>query len=84
MKIPQKFKQLAAFLTLTIVMFAPGLSAKPDQTGPKDKVTLLQTALAVSEQTGDFNTLIATVLVADPSVIILLSDNGQHTVFASD
>ena len=82
MKISQKFKQLTALLTLAMVMFAPGLSAKPDQTGPKDKVTMLQTALAVSAQTGDFNTLIAAVLVADPSVIMLLSDNGQHTVFA--
>ena len=66
---------------LTLAVSAPMLHAKGD-TGPKDKVTLLQTALAVSEETGDFNTLIAAVLAADPSVVMLLSDNGQHTVFA--
>lgn len=75
------FTSLFSVLVLSIAMAAPSSLAKPD-TGPKDKVTLLQTALAVSAATGDFNTLIAGVLAADPSVVMLLSDNGQHTVFA--
>ena len=72
-----------AILGLTMMLSTPAVQAKPD-TGPKDKVTLLQTALAVSAATGDFNTLIAAVLAADPAVVMLLSDNGQHTVFAPD
>ena len=73
---------VVTFLSLSLVLAMPAMSAKPGNTGPKDKVTLLQTALAVSEQTGDFNTLIAAVLAADPSIVMLLSANGQHTVFA--
>jgi len=76
------FRQTAALLALIGMIAAPIAWAKPGETGPKDKVTLLQTALAVSAETGDFNTLIAAVLAADPSVVMLLSDNGQHTVFA--
>jgi len=72
-----------AVIGLTMMLSAPAVKAKPD-TGPKNKVTLLQTALAVSAATGDFNTLIAAVLAADPAVVMLLSDNGQHTVFAPD
>lgn len=75
------FTSLLSLLVLTFAIASPSSLAKTD-TGPKDKVTLLQTALAVSAKTGDFNTLIAAVLAADPSVVMLLSDNGQHTVFA--
>lgn len=75
------FTSLLSIIVLSFAIVSPSTLAKPD-TGPKDKVTLLQTALAVSAQTGDFNTLIAAVLAADPSVVMLLSDNGQHTVFA--
>ena len=73
---------VVSFLAISLVLTMPAMSANAGNTGPKDKVTLLQTALAVSAQTGDFNTLIAAVLAADPSVVMLLSDNGQHTVFA--
>ena len=76
------FKHTVALFALIAMVAMPTAWAKPKETGPKDKVTLLQTALAVSAETGDFNTLIAAVLAADPSVVMLLSDNGQHTVFA--
>jgi len=76
------FKHTIALVALIAMVALPTAWAKPKETGPKDKVTLLQTALAVSEETNDFNTLIAAVLAADPSVVMLLSDNGQHTVFA--
>jgi uncharacterized surface protein with fasciclin (FAS1) repeats len=78
----QPVSRVLAFLAISLVLAMPAMSAKSEKTGPIDKVTLLQTALAVSEASGDFNTLIAAVLSADPSVVMLLSDNGQHTVFA--
>ena len=76
------FKHTVALVALIAMVALPTAWAKPKETGPKDKVTLLQTALAVSDDTDDFKTLIAAVLAADPSVLMLLIDNGQHTVFA--
>ena len=87
MKFPKALT--VGFLSLAITIISLSLPAyakqpegKPAQNGPKDKVTLLATALAVSEATGDFNTLIAAVLAADPAVVTTLASNGQHTVFA--
>ena len=51
--------------------------------GPR--VSLLQVALEVNSSgpfAGSFDTLIAAVLKADPSIVITLSKRGQRTVFA--
>jgi len=72
-----------AFLAALLLALPLAATAGPDkQTGPKDKTTLLSLALQVQADTGDFNTLVAAVLAADPAVQQLLVDNGQHTVFA--
>jgi len=52
--------------------------------GPKGD-TIVDVAIAVNSEgpfAGDFDTLIAAVLAADPAVVETLSGNGQHTVFA--
>ncbi len=72
------------FLAFAFVMafaLAPASEAK----GPKGP-TLVDVALAVngpgSPYEGQFDTLIAAVLAADPAVLKTLNGNGQHTVFA--
>ncbi len=75
------------FSTLTALALALSLNAQAmpnGETGPRDKTTLLALALQVKAETGDFNTLVAAVLAADPAVQQLLVQNGQHTVFAPD
>lgn len=54
--------------------------------GPKGP-TIVDVAVAVNTDTnspyfGEFDTLIAAVLAADPAVAATLAGNGQHTVFA--
>jgi uncharacterized surface protein with fasciclin (FAS1) repeats len=52
--------------------------------GPKGD-TIVDVAIAVNSEgpfAGEFDTLIAAVLAADPAVAATLSGNGQHTVFA--
>lgn len=52
--------------------------------GPKGD-SLVDVAIAVNSEgvyAGLFDTLIAGVLAADPSVLAVLDGNGQHTVFA--
>jgi uncharacterized surface protein with fasciclin (FAS1) repeats len=59
--------------------FAPAAQAAPP--GP----TLVDVAIAVNSEgpfAGQFDTLIAAVLAADPAVLTTLSGNGQFTVFA--
>jgi len=62
-------------LALVIPLTVPVAAAPP---GP----TVVDVAIAVNEETGLFNTLIAAVLAADPAVMKTLSGNGQFTVFA--
>jgi uncharacterized surface protein with fasciclin (FAS1) repeats len=52
--------------------------------GPKGD-NLVDVAVAVNSEgpfAGQFDTLIAAVLAADPAVVKTLTGNGQHTVFA--
>ena len=55
---------------------APAALAAPP--GP----TIVDVALGINAETGEFSTLIAAVLAADPVVLQKLSGNGQFTVFA--
>jgi uncharacterized surface protein with fasciclin (FAS1) repeats len=43
---------------------------------------IVQTAIAINTETGEFSTLIAAVVAADPAVLKTLSGRGQFTVFA--
>jgi uncharacterized surface protein with fasciclin (FAS1) repeats len=60
------------------------LGAAPSLAAPKGP-TLVDVAIAVNSEgpfAGQFDTLIAAVLAADPAVLSTLSGNGQFTVFA--
>jgi uncharacterized surface protein with fasciclin (FAS1) repeats len=66
-------------LGISAFAFAPAALAAPP--GP----TLVEVAIAVNSEgpfAGQFDTLIAAVLAADPAVLKTLSGNGQFTVFA--
>jgi uncharacterized surface protein with fasciclin (FAS1) repeats len=63
-------------LGLSTFAFAPPVHAAPP--GP----TIVDVAIAINTETGEFSTLIAAVLAADPVVLKTLSGNGQFTVFA--
>jgi uncharacterized surface protein with fasciclin (FAS1) repeats len=65
-------------LTLVTLLVVPALAAPPGD-------TIVDVAIAVNSAgpyAGEFDTLIAAVLAADPAVLATLSGNGQHTVFA--
>jgi uncharacterized surface protein with fasciclin (FAS1) repeats len=71
---------ISAILALTLVtlLVVPALAAPPGD-------TIVDVAIAVNSAgpyAGEFDTLIAAVLAADPAVLATLSGNGQHTVFA--
>jgi uncharacterized surface protein with fasciclin (FAS1) repeats len=71
-------------LALLLVAFAFGSFATSAQAAPKGP-TLVDVAIATNSSgpfAGQFDTLIAAVLAADPAVIKTLSGNGQFTVFA--
>ena len=72
------FKCLSVFL---IAVFAFGAFAPAAHAAPKGN-TIVDVALAVNAETGEFSILKAALLAADPSVINTLSGNGQFTVFA--
>jgi uncharacterized surface protein with fasciclin (FAS1) repeats len=67
---------VVALFALTSLAVAPAVDAAPP--GP----TIVDVALQVNAETGEFDTLIAALLAADPAVIRTLSGNGQFTVFA--
>ena len=74
--------KLAKLFLLVVVLFAAVFAFAPaSEAGPKGP-TIVDVALQVNEATGEFDTLIAAVLAADPAVVATLSGNGQHTVFA--
>ena len=66
---------LAALVALGVV--AAPVAARTAPSG-----SIVDTALAVNAQTGEFSTLVAAVLAADPAVLARLSRTGQVTVFA--
>lgn len=71
---------LVTMLVALLVLsgFVPSLAVAAAPPGP----TLVDVAIAVNAETGEFSTLIAAVLAADPAVLATLSGNGQFTVFA--
>ncbi|MHC4758318.1 MAG: fasciclin domain-containing protein [Planctomycetota bacterium] len=79
MKSKSIFIKISIFLVGLIISAAGiGLSAPP---GP----TIVDVAIAINSQgdfAGQFDTLIAAVLAADPVVLDTLNGNGQFTVFA--
>ncbi len=71
-------------LALIVLIMAAAAIAPAVQAAPKGP-TLVETAIAVNSSgpfAGQFDTLIAAVLAADPVVLATLSGNGQFTVFA--
>jgi uncharacterized surface protein with fasciclin (FAS1) repeats len=74
-------KHCAWLLTTAIFAFGAGQAVAA---GPKGD-NLVDVAIAVNSEgpfAGEFDTLIAAVLAADPAVVQTLTGNGQHTVFA--
>jgi uncharacterized surface protein with fasciclin (FAS1) repeats len=69
-------------LAITAAALTIGIVAGPAaaRTAPADNI--VDTAIAVNAQTGEFSTLIAAVLAADPAVIKTLTTQRQLTVFA--
>jgi len=77
-------KLVAAITALIIALGAFALPAAPAEAAPPGP-TLVDVAIAVNSSgpfAGEFDTLIAAVLAADPAVVNTLSGNGQFTVFA--
>lgn len=58
------------------------LPASARSTKPAKTPSIVDVALDVNAQTGEFSILIAALQAADPSVIQTLSSKGQYTVFA--
>jgi uncharacterized surface protein with fasciclin (FAS1) repeats len=74
-------KKLTPILLVAVFLAASAVPAMAAPPGP----TIVDVAIAVNSEgpfAGAFDTLIAAVLAADPSVLATLSGNGQHTVFA--
>ncbi len=69
------------FAGLLAGALALGIVAGPVAAAGGSK-TIVDTAIAINGETGEFSTLIAAVLAADPAVARTLSGRGQFTVFA--
>lgn len=77
-----KFYALLSVLFVVVMAagaLAPAAIAKE---GPKDIYSIVDLALDLNADTGEFSTLIAAVLAADPAVFATLDGKGQYTVFA--
>lgn len=82
----KNFRMTNFVYALLIAVLALGAFAAPTtaQAAPKGP-TIVDVAIAVNSSgpfAGQFDTLIAAVLAADPAVLATLSGNGQFTVFA--
>jgi uncharacterized surface protein with fasciclin (FAS1) repeats len=82
-------KKLMITTLFLVAMFAltgcsednnPTSVSSVDKVKPSERTTIVDVALAVNEDTGEFSTLIAAVVAAD--LVDALSGNGQLTVFA--
>jgi uncharacterized surface protein with fasciclin (FAS1) repeats len=69
-------------LAVTAAALAVGLVAGPASARTAPAPNIVDTAIAVNKQSGEFSTLIAAVLAADPSVVATLTKQRQLTVFA--
>ena len=77
-----KISKISTVLSLVfVIVMAAGVFAPAAMAAPKGD-TIVDVALAVNAQTGEFSILKAALLAADPAVIQTLSGNGQFTVFA--
>lgn len=78
------FSRLSKVVPLMLVLVLLAVSAVPALAAPPGP-TIVDVAIAVNSDgpfAGQFDTLIAAVLAADPAVVNTLSGNGQFTVFA--
>ena len=76
-------KQLSKLMPLVLVAVLFATSAIPAfAIKPEERTTIVDVALAVNEDNGEFSILIAALQAADPAVIATLDGNGQFTVFA--
>lgn len=74
-------KRVIISLLMLVASVSPILVAMAAPPGP----TIVDVAIAVNSEgpfAGQFDTLIAAVLAADPAVLATLDGNGQFTVFA--
>jgi uncharacterized surface protein with fasciclin (FAS1) repeats len=69
-------------LSLTAAALAIGIVAGPAAARTAPPANIVDTAIAVNQQSGEFSTLIAAVLAADPAVVQTLTRQRQLTVFA--
>ena len=72
---------IAMILMLSVSVYAMSNNARrgpPQAPSP----TIVDTAISVNDETGEFSILIAALGAADPSIIQMLSSRGQYTVFA--
>jgi uncharacterized surface protein with fasciclin (FAS1) repeats len=69
-------------LSLTAAALAIGIVAGPVAARTAPPANIVDTAIAVNAQSGEFSTLIAAVLAADPAVLKTLTQQRQLTVFA--
>lgn len=74
------------FRNVAVVVLATfTFASTPAWAQKEDYGSLLQEAIKLNSSgpfAGNFDTLIAAVLAADPSIAVTLSAKGQHTVFA--
>lgn len=71
----------AAVVAVVLALVAMTINMAAGPKGP----TIVDVAIEINSSgpfAGDFDTLIAAVLAADPAVVDTLAGNGQHTVFA--
>jgi uncharacterized surface protein with fasciclin (FAS1) repeats len=69
-------------LAVTAAALAVGVIAAPAAARTAPAGNIVDTAIAVNTSTGEFSTLIAAVLAADPAVVQTLTKQRQLTVFA--
>ena len=73
-------RKTALFSSILVLLLALGVV--PAFAGPPDRDSIVDVALAVNSETGEFSILIAALQAADPSVLATLDGRGQFTVFA--
>ena len=77
-----RIRSFAFFAAVVLAVGAAGTAyAGPKGNGPKGP-TIVDVAVFVNTQSGEFETLIAAINAADPAVAATLTGGGQHTVFA--
>lgn len=69
-------------LALSAAALAIGMIAGPASARTAPAANIVDTAIAVNQANGEFSTLIAAVLAADPAVVKTLTTQRQLTVFA--